>query len=307
MKSVLSRFACSVMTHPKGLRLQLILPRINCCNFYRIFEQPSLEPGDNFWFFFSGHGIAHANQDYIMPCDSNPQDVENTAISVFYLTERLRGCGAGNIILIFDACRDQNKTFGEKFGRQTQQLVHQNGFISIFSCSSDEYSYEIDALQQGVFTYALQEGSGNQGQCATLERLNQYLRFRVPQLVHQYKHPQQTPHIVVEAKAKSHLILLPKHATLDDISQLKISAFQAEADKNLELAEQLWMQTNAMASTPDVDVIAAMQRIASLRAEFLYSQTNIVIPTSSLEKNGRSSLPLQTLEVTSRVSSSNLV
>ncbi|MBF1989535.1 GUN4 domain-containing protein [Fischerella thermalis] len=284
---------------PKGLEASTHPYRNNLLQFLQVFfEQPCLEPGDNFWFFFSGHGIGHADQDYIMLCDGNPQDVENTALPVNYIFEKLRSCGAGNIILIFDACRDQNKTFGEKFGRQTQQLAHQNGFINIFACSCDEYSYEIDALQQGVFTYALLEGLGNQGQCATLERLNQYLRFRVPQLVHQYKYPRQTPHIVVEPKAKSHLILLPKHATLDDISQLKISASQAEADKNLELAEQLWMQANIMASTPDIDAIAAMQRVAQLRAEFLYSQTNIVLPTPSPEENGRLSLPLPTLEVT---------
>lgn len=118
---------------PKGFEASTHPSQNNLLQFLQdFFEQPCLEPGDNFWFFFSGHGIVHANQDYIMPCNGNPHDVENTAISVFYLTERLRGCGAGNIILIFDACRDQNKTFGEKFGRQTQQLVHQNGFISIF-------------------------------------------------------------------------------------------------------------------------------------------------------------------------------
>ncbi|MFB2773238.1 GUN4 domain-containing protein [Pelatocladus sp. BLCC-F211] len=285
---------------PKGLETSTYPPQNNLLQFLQdFFEKSCLEPGDNFWFFFSGHGIVHANQDYLMPCDGNLQDIENTAIPVNYLTERLRSCGVGNVILIFDACRHQNKTFGEKFGRQAQQTALQNGFTSIFSCSFDEYSYEIETLKQGVFTYALVEGLGNQGQCATIERLNQYLSFRVPQLVHQYKHARQTPYIVAEPKPKSHQIILPKHATLDDISKLKISAFQAEVDNNLELAEQLWMQANTIASTPDLDVIAAMQRIAQLRSEFLYSQTNIVLQTSYLEKNGRLNLPLQTLEVTS--------
>ncbi|MGJ5673003.1 MAG: GUN4 domain-containing protein [Nostochopsis sp.] len=285
---------------PKGFETSTHPSRNNLLQFLQdLFEQSCLEPGDNFWFFFSGHGIVHANQDYLMLCDGNPQDVENTAISVNYLTECLRSYGDGNVILIFDACRHQNKTFGEKFGQQTQQTARQNGFTSIFSCSLDEFSYEIDALKQGVFTYALLEGLGNQGQCATIERLDQYLSFRVPQLVDQYKQARQTPYIVAEPKAKSHQIILPKHATLDDISQIKISAFQAEVDNNLELAEQLWMQANTIASTPDIDAIAAMQRIAQLRSEFIYPQTNVLLQPSYLETNGRLSLPLQTLEVTS--------
>jgi len=30
-------------------------------------EKPRLEAGDNFWFFFSGHGMRHAGRDYLMP------------------------------------------------------------------------------------------------------------------------------------------------------------------------------------------------------------------------------------------------
>ena len=34
------------------------------------FEQPLLKPGDNLWFFFAGHGIRHADKDYLMLADS---------------------------------------------------------------------------------------------------------------------------------------------------------------------------------------------------------------------------------------------
>jgi len=33
----------------------------------QIFASPFMEDGDNFWFFFSGHGIPHNGQDYLMP------------------------------------------------------------------------------------------------------------------------------------------------------------------------------------------------------------------------------------------------
>lgn len=39
---------------------------------YDFFEYPSLGDGDNFWFFFSGHGIRHEGKDYLIPCDGRP-------------------------------------------------------------------------------------------------------------------------------------------------------------------------------------------------------------------------------------------
>ena len=46
------------------------------------FERPLLKPGDNLWFFFAGHGMRHKDKDYLMLSDSDPGDVEYTAISV---------------------------------------------------------------------------------------------------------------------------------------------------------------------------------------------------------------------------------
>jgi uncharacterized caspase-like protein len=71
----------------------------------QLFETPFMGAGDNFWFFFSGHGIRHAGRDYLMPSDGDPEDIENTAISINLVTERLRRCGADNVVLILDACR----------------------------------------------------------------------------------------------------------------------------------------------------------------------------------------------------------
>jgi len=137
-----------------------------------LFKNPFMEGGDNFWFFFSGHGIRHADRDYLMPSDGDPGDIENTAISINHITERLRRCGADNIILILDACRSLGTRAGEGIGRQTAEEARTTGVISIFSCSPQEYSYEIEALQQGAFTHALLEGLGIRGQYATVERLN---------------------------------------------------------------------------------------------------------------------------------------
>jgi uncharacterized caspase-like protein/lipoprotein-anchoring transpeptidase ErfK/SrfK len=251
--------------------------------FLELFHQPFMSAGDNFWFFFSGHGMRHAERDYLMPLDASPADIEETAIPINFVTERLRRCGADNVVLILDACRSLGTRAGEGIGRQTAQEARQQGVISIFSCSPQEYSYEIEALQQGAFTTALLEGLGIQGQCATVERLNQYLNFRVPELVRQHKNARQTPYVIAEPVNKSHLILVPQYATLADIATLKIDAYQAEVNRNLDLAEQLWIRVLATALGQDIEAVKALQRIETLR-NTLYNPAHPNLPQPQSQK-----------------------
>ena len=85
--------------------------------FLRIrFEQKFLKPSDNLWFFFAGHGRRERERDYLMPSDADPGNVEETAIPVSLVTERLRRCGAENVILLLDACRNEGARDGEGVG-----------------------------------------------------------------------------------------------------------------------------------------------------------------------------------------------
>lgn len=222
------------------------------------FEESYLQTGDNFWFFFSGHGIRHQERDYLMPYDANPRDVEYTAISISYVTERLRRCGADNVVLLLDACRNEGEKSGLGIGVEKQQ-----GVITICSCSPKEKSYEIEQIRQGAFTFALLESLRIQGEgnCATVERLYQRLRYRVAEINRLYNKPEQTPYAIAEPASKYHLILLPRQATLQDIAELKMDAFKTEVAGNYELAKQLWIRVNAAAAGSDVDVISAFQRI----------------------------------------------
>ncbi|PSB51875.1 peptidase C14, partial [filamentous cyanobacterium Phorm 6] len=252
---------------------QLLPTRSNVMRLLHImFELPFMSAGDNFWFFFSGHGVRQNGCDYLMPTDGFPEDIANSNISVNYIIQRLRRCGADNIILILDACRDEGKSV-EGIGRQTAEQARQMGVISIASCSPNQISYEIEDLQQGAFTCALLEGLGTQGKCATVERLNQYLIHRVPELNRQCGKPRQTPLTIAEPIEKSHLILLPKYATLADVLTLKYDASQAELNKNLDLAEQLLTRV-LVASPGDKDAIRSLKRIAiaQIQPEVIPSQ-----------------------------------
>jgi uncharacterized caspase-like protein len=196
------------------------------------FEYPQLETGDNFWFFFSGHGIRHENRDYLMPTDGHPQAIEQTALSLYWITERLRRCGADNVVLLIDACRDEDK------GGLGVGLDKPQGVVTVFSCQPKEKSYEVKELQQGAFTYALLEALQIRGEenCATVERLYQFLKTRVPQLNQQYGYQDQTPYVIAEPATKLHLILLPKQATDADLALLREDALTAEAEENFKLA-----------------------------------------------------------------------
>jgi formylglycine-generating enzyme required for sulfatase activity len=223
------------------------------------FQQPFLEMGDNFWFFFAGHGELHEGHDYLMPIDADPGNVAETALRIGDITAYLRNCGADNVILLLDACRSQGKRSGKGFGSEEQA-----GMVTIYSCSPREASYEIDELQHGSFTYALLEGLHLQGvqNCATVERLDQYLRYQVPDLNQRYGKPRQTPYTAVEPVSKNHLILLPHQSTLlSDVQALKNAAYEAELEQNFLSARQLWIRVLAV-SPADQQAIKAIERMA---------------------------------------------
>ena len=222
------------------------------------FEQPFLEAGDNFWFFFAGHGIRSEDRDYLMPLDVDPGDVEATAIPVSYVTERLRRCGADNVILLVDACRSQGRRTGLGVGGEPQQ-----GVVSLFSCSPQESSYEIEQIGQGAFTRVLLEGLRLQGEgnCATVERLCHYLSYQVPLLNRRYEKPMQKPYAVVEPASKYHLILLPQRANVQDVNALKKDALEAEVKHDLQLAKQYWIRV-LTASPGDSEAVDGIERLA---------------------------------------------
>ena len=248
-------------------------------------KKPLLKPEDNLWFFFAGHGKRHGDKDYLMLSDTDPGDVEHTAISVDYVTGRLRRSGAENVVLLLDACRDEsNRSRGELgIGKEHQ------GTITFYSCNANQQSWEIEELEHGIFTHTLLQGLRMQGEgnCATVERLDQYLRYYVPRLNSSYRKPVQNPYLKAEPPYKMYFILLEQSATLKDVEPLKFQASLAENEGNLALAEQLWIRVLAV-SRADLDAIAAIKRIARRQTQTsAYSTQEPVIPASEAATSSR--------------------
>jgi formylglycine-generating enzyme required for sulfatase activity/uncharacterized caspase-like protein len=224
----------------------------------RQFEQPLLEPEDNLWFFFAGHGMRHADKDYLMLADSDPGDIEHTAISVEYITERLRRSRADNVVLLLDACREESSRSGLGIGEEKHQ-----GVITFYSCAANQKSWEIAELRHGSFTHTLLTGLRLHGEanCATVERLDRYLNSAVPQLNTRYQKEIQNPYLKAEPPYKMYYILLEQSATMRDVESLKLQASLSENSGNFELAKQIWIRVLGV-SPADSDAISAIQRIA---------------------------------------------
>jgi uncharacterized caspase-like protein len=223
---------------------------------------------DNFWFFFAGHGIVYEHQDFLLPCDGNPKDLKETAIPISFVTDCLRDCGANNVVLVLDMCRNRTRSayegsraVGEEMGEQTLEIARERGIITLFSCSREQRSYEIAKLEQGAFTYALLEGLR---QSTTPRALEDYLRQRVPALNLEHGKPQQVPVVIPEPGWKYDRPLLLSCATPKDIKQLKDQAKDAELEGDYVLADSLWWQViEATQSTPSdrAEARKAIQRI----------------------------------------------
>ncbi len=127
------------------------------------FARPFMGDGDNFWFFFSGHGMRHGERDFLMPIDGDPDDITESGIATAQISEWLRGCGADNVVMILDACRSGGRKDGKGIGDETREGCRQTGVISLFSCSPNQFSYELPRYGQGAFTKVLLEGLGCRG------------------------------------------------------------------------------------------------------------------------------------------------
>ncbi|MEL7226303.1 MAG: caspase family protein [Cyanobacteria bacterium J06576_12] len=223
----------------------------------RRFKRPFLKTGDNLWFFFAGHGIRHENRDYLMPIDGDREDLERSAIPLHYVSERLCRSGADNVIMLIDACRNgEGRRDSYSFGEEKQQ-----GVITLYSCSPEEASYEMEEIGGGAFTHVLLESLRLQGEgnCATVERLYQRLRYHVPALTRNYRRDVQTPYGRIEPPNKSHLILLPQQATLTDVIALKNDALKSEVKRDVETARHLWIRV-LMLLPGDLDAVPRDRR-----------------------------------------------
>jgi hypothetical protein len=181
--------------------------RENILKLIESWRSEHLQPGDLVWCFFSGYGVTHEGQDYLMPIDGDPADVPGTGIAVKSLFESLKAAPTETMLVLLDMNRSQAKE-GEAIGVQTAELAREMEIPTVLSCRPNQVSRETSALRQGLFAAALLEGLRS-GQCMTLKSLERFLSDRLPQLCDHHLRPKQEPLVVVNPPGKAHQVILP--------------------------------------------------------------------------------------------------
>ncbi|MBD2126416.1 caspase family protein [Microcoleus sp. ZQ-A2] len=149
------------------------------------------------WFFFSGYGVRWEQVDYFLPIDANPKDIPGTAISARSLLASLKAQGDENLLVFLDINRSPGLQAGAPVGSELVELARQMGIVLVLSSQLDQFSHEAAGLGHGLFTTTLLEALTYYHTDTTLEKLEQYLRDRLPELSQHHWRPIQTPLLVI--------------------------------------------------------------------------------------------------------------
>ncbi|EAW37724.1 caspase family protein [Lyngbya sp. PCC 8106] len=168
-----------------------------------------LRSGDQLWCFFSGYGLTYEGQDYLMPINGNPADIEATGIPLKFLFENLKEAPTSELLVLLDINRSQGARAGNTVGAATMELANQMAIPTLLSCQPDQVSRETSALRHGFFTAAILEGL-NSGQCKTIQNLCHFLSDYLPLLTDQHLRPKQNPVFILNPAGKIDQTLLPE-------------------------------------------------------------------------------------------------
>lgn len=176
---------------------------------------------------FAGHGIERGGQAFLLPSDSQVSNdvdlLEQTAINVTQIKDRVKKIGVRQVLMILDACRNDPVgranadnpltaayTRGFNFDLRNREV---QAFATLYATEVGHRAYEYKEKKQGYFTWVLVEalrgGAANQKGEVTLAALVKYLQERVPKRVLQDLGPgkDQKPFAVVEGYRADELVI----------------------------------------------------------------------------------------------------
>lgn len=181
---------------------------------------------------FAGHGIERGGHAFLLPSDSQVSNdvdlLEQTAINVSQIKDRVKKIGVKQVLMILDACR--NDPVGRANADNPMSAAYTRGFnfdlrnrevqafATLYATEVGHRAYEYKEKKQGYFTFvlveALQGGAANANGEVTLANLVKFLQERVPKRVLQDLGPgkNQKPFAVVEGYRADELILSVRDA-----------------------------------------------------------------------------------------------
>lgn len=118
----------------------------------RALASKSLDRGDLFVLYFSGHGLGTPTGDYLAPGDASIENIEQTGLPVRDVVARIVKAGLKNVLIIADCCRAGSKN---EFGAELQALGKKANIAVLLGCEPGSRSYEYPRLGRGAFAHFL--------------------------------------------------------------------------------------------------------------------------------------------------------
>jgi hypothetical protein len=210
---------------------------------------------------FAGHGMERGGQAFLLPSDAQVSNdvelVEQTAINVTQIKDRIKKIGVTQVLLVVDACRNDPVgranadnpmtaayTRGFNFDLRNREV---QAFATLYATEVGRRAYEYKEKRQGYFTWVLVEAlagaAANEKGEVTLANLVKYLQERVPKRVLQDlgTGKDQKPFAVIEGYRADELVISVRNAkaisqqTSTDRSRTQANANIVSRDSGVEL------------------------------------------------------------------------
>jgi Flp pilus assembly protein TadD len=176
---------------------------------------------------FAGHGMERGGQAFLLPSDSQISDqvsfLEETAISINRVKDRIKETGVGQVVVLLDACR--NDPGGRADAPNALSTAYTNAFnfdvrnrevqafATVYATGIGQRAYEYTEKKQGYFSWAVVEGlkggAANDKGEVTLSGLVKYVQDNVPKriAVDLGSTKQQRPFAIIEGYRAEDLVM----------------------------------------------------------------------------------------------------
>ena len=176
---------------------------------------------------FAGHGMERSGQAFLLPSDAQISDqisfLEETAISMNRVKERIKETGVGQVVVLLDACRNDpggradapnplSNAYTNAFNFDTRNREVQ-AFATVYATGIGQRAYEYTEKKQGYFSWAVVEGlkggAANETGEVTLSQLVKYVQETVPKrlAIDLGSTKQQKPFAVIEGFRADELVV----------------------------------------------------------------------------------------------------
>lgn len=176
---------------------------------------------------FAGHGMERSGQAFLLPADAQISDqisfLEETAISMNRVKERIKETGVGQVVVLLDACRNDpggradapnnlSNAYLNAFNFDTRNREVQ-AFATVYATGIGQRAYEYTEKKQGYFSWAIVEGlkggAANDKGEITLSQLVKYVQDTVPKrlAIDLGSTKQQKPFAVIEGYRADELVV----------------------------------------------------------------------------------------------------